>query len=72
VGEATVDESGIATVNVTVIRTSGGLFSNINREPQIALLRQENGAWKITSIPYPFWGWDWYQETPTTEKPIVP
>lgn len=71
VGESNVDANGIATVNITIIRTSGGLFTNINREPQLALLKQENGSWKITSIPYPYWGWDWYQAIPSG-KPIVP
>ncbi len=71
VGEANIDADGIATVNITVIRTSGGLFTSINREPQLALLKQENGSWKITSIPYPYWGWDWYQQIPA-EKQNVP
>lgn len=25
-----------------------------------ATLEKQNGEWKITMMPYDFWGWDWY------------
>lgn len=27
-----------------------------------ASLIQQNGHWKITYMPYPYWGWEWYQQ----------
>ena len=48
-------------VAVVVIRGGGGPFSDVYRESNSAVLtRNEAGAWKITSMPYPYWGYDWY------------
>jgi hypothetical protein len=63
IGETVVSDQQ-ATVYLTFIHGSNGPFSEPYREQQIALLVLENGAWKISSLPYPLWNWDWYQEVP--------
>ena len=53
-----------AVVDVVVIYTDSGPFVDANRSPGSALLvRDGSGAWKIASLPYPFWGYDWYLPT---------
>ena len=48
-------------VTVTVVREGGGPFADVYRETSSALLvKDEAGSWKISSLPYPYWGWDWY------------
>ena len=50
-----------AVVDVVVIYNDLGPFIGANRSPGSALLvRDASGAWKIASVPYPFWGYDWY------------
>ena len=48
-------------VGLVVIRSGGGPFSDVYRESGSAVLTRDAArAWKITSMPYPYWGWDWY------------
>ena len=48
-------------VALVVIRSGGGPFGDVYRESNSAVLAQdEAGDWKIVSMPYPYWGWDWY------------
>lgn len=48
-------------VALVVIRGGGGPFSDVYRESNSAVLtRDAAGAWKIYSMPYPYWGYDWY------------
>jgi hypothetical protein len=50
-----------AVVDLAVIYNDSGPFADTNRSPGSALLvRDPGGAWKIASLPYPFWGYDWY------------
>jgi hypothetical protein len=50
-----------AVVEVVVLYNDSGPFVDTNRSPGSALLvRDASGAWKIASVPYPFWGYDWY------------
>ncbi len=53
-----------ASVSLSVVQNSIGLFSSPNRQLQSAsLVRQANG-WKIRSMPYPFWPYDLPQAAP--------
>ncbi|NCP16647.1 hypothetical protein GW866_06350 [bacterium] len=36
--------------------------------PLPALRERQNGAWRISYMPYPYWGWDWYQPTAVPVK----
>lgn len=53
-----------AVVDVTVVFSSGDPFSSPYTNLQTATLVKESGAWKISFMPNPFWGWDWYTPTP--------
>ena len=53
-----------AVVDVTVVFSSGDPFSRPYSNLQTATLVKEGGAWKLTFMPNPFWGWDWYTPTP--------
>ncbi len=60
IGEAQVFEQE-AIVNVTVIRGGGGPFEDVYRDAANAVLvLNDNNEWKISSMPYPYWGWDWF------------
>jgi len=54
-----------AIVNLVVIRGGTGPFADAYRESTQALLEKDKqGDWKIVNLPYPYWGWDWYQPRP--------
>jgi len=63
-----------AEISLAVIRSGGGLFNEGTRETQSALLKQVNGAWKLSQMPYPYWNWDWFQTAPVAPVPekVVP
>ena len=53
-----------AVVELSILHTSSGLFGDVWQEEARALLVQDGaGEWKITQMPFPYWGWDWYQES---------
>ena len=58
-----------AWVNVTIQNAGGGLFNTGYSSADKATLEKQKGAWKITHLPNPFWGYDWYQPTPVPAKP---
>jgi hypothetical protein len=66
VGQMSIDGDH-AIVTISLIRGNGGLFGDVYREQQSAELTQKDGAWKITSMPYPFWNYSWV--TPVPAKP---
>ena len=47
---------------VKLILTHGGVnpFDGSWSEKGNALLTLQDGKWKLTDMPYPYWGWDWY------------
>lgn len=53
-----------AVVDVAVVYASSDPFSRPYSNSQSATLVKENGKWKLTFMPNPFWGWDWYNPTP--------
>jgi hypothetical protein len=54
-----------ASVEVSLIHNSSDPFSTGYREVQRALLVNQNGAWKLSSMPtYYFWDYSWYTEQP--------
>lgn len=61
VGEAEVhgDE---AVVNITLYYSYSDPFSTRTGTPERALLVEQNGEWKVSSMPYSFWDYNWYQE----------
>lgn len=61
VGEAEVhgDE---AVVNLTLYYSYSDPFSTRTGTPDRALLVEQDGEWKVSSMPYSFWDYNWYQE----------
>jgi hypothetical protein len=59
-GTSSVTED-TAFVTVIIQQTYGGPFNEISRNHETVDLRMQSGAWKIKRFPYPFWGYDWYQ-----------
>ena len=43
-------------------KQSVGPFNNFGRYTDSGQLKKENGEWKIVSLPYPLWSWNWYTE----------
>jgi hypothetical protein len=49
-----------ANISLTIIHISNDPFDRTWEENTAAILTQQNGQWRIVSMPYPYWGWDWY------------
>ena len=60
VGEEQID-GDVASVEVNLIYGSSDPFSSSYRNLDHAALVQEDGDWRITSMPYNFWDYNWYQ-----------
>ena len=54
-------QDGFAWVEIETVQSSGGLFGGIYRSQEFAnLILDDDGKWKLFSMPYPFWGWEWF------------
>ncbi|MFN8457357.1 MAG: hypothetical protein U0401_22320 [Anaerolineae bacterium] len=58
---------GTTTTQVDVSITTysgGGIFesNSYTSEETVVLRAAPDGQWKLTSFPYPYWGYDWDQE----------
>ncbi len=51
-----------ATVQLSMRQPYEGPFINLGRYSEPVQLTMENGDWKIVSMPYPFWSWNWFSE----------
>lgn len=68
IGEVITD-TNTASVTLSMSQSYGGPFTNSSRYTDSAQLRLENGSWKIVSMPYPLWSWNWYDENIKTPLP---
>jgi hypothetical protein len=61
-----------AYISLAMVHTNQGLFDDVYRDMQTAELMRQDGKWKLRSMPYPYWGYDWYQPpaNPQPAKPI--
>ena len=55
-------EGDSATVQLSFRQPYERPFNNLGRYNEMAQLQKENGDWKIISMPYPLWSWNWYSE----------
>ena len=56
-------------VMVSVHYLAAGPFeTGWSNQDHAALIKQE-GKWKLTYMPYPYWSFDWYQQTYELQKP---
>jgi hypothetical protein len=64
----------LAQVNVILTQNQSGPFGSPYQNNQPAGLVRQNGVWKINSVPYPYWGYDWYLVTMPNGKvsPAIP
>ena len=53
-----------ATVEIKIIFPSSDPFSSNSSNVDRALLVKQNGEWKISSLPYNLWDYNWYQAPP--------
>jgi len=53
-----------ASVELKLIYSSGDPFASNNNNVDHAQLVRENGEWKVSSMPYNFWNYGWYQTPP--------
>lgn len=51
-----------AIVSLTIYYSNTDPFSTRYGSPDRALLVKQHGAWKLSSMPYNFWDYRWYQE----------
>lgn len=51
-----------ATVEMNIIESNFTPFSSGYRSASYAVLVYQKGEWKISKMPYNFWGWGWYQK----------
>jgi hypothetical protein len=49
-----------ARVDLTIIHISNDPFDRTWDQAGTALLTLADGQWRIVSMPYPYWGWNWY------------
>ncbi|MCZ2127971.1 MAG: hypothetical protein LC099_09395 [Anaerolineales bacterium] len=61
VGETTITGANEAIVSLTTYYSYGDPFSSRIGSSDNAILVKQNGAWKLTSMPYQLWDWNWYQ-----------
>jgi hypothetical protein len=54
--------SDSAFVTVIIQQNYGGPFNELSRNHETVDLTRQNGQWKIRKFPYPFWGYDWYED----------
>jgi hypothetical protein len=53
-----------AVVTLTVYYSNSDPFSSRSSNEERALLVKQNGMWKLNSMPYNYWSYDWYQQPP--------
>lgn len=61
-----------ATVSVSVLHAGNGPFSESWNSTDIVSLVKQAGTWKLNTMPYPFWSFDWYQPAQPTLVPVKP
>ena len=49
-----------ARVDITIIHTNNDPFSSSWVENMPAMLTLQENNWRIVSMPFPYWGWDWF------------
>jgi hypothetical protein len=65
IGDVQTLQTNQVWINVTVQYAGSGVFNSGWSNTDRATLEKQNGSWKITYLPNPYWGYDWYQPIPT-------
>jgi hypothetical protein len=61
IGKTDILADGSASVTLTLLHNNNDPFGSTYTDQQIATVAKQNGIWKLSSVPYPFWAYDWYQ-----------
>jgi hypothetical protein len=69
IDETQMLDSENAWVNVSIHYLSSGPFDNGWTSVDHAVVVRQNGVWKVSLMPYPYWSYDWYQPTTVPTKP---
>jgi hypothetical protein len=72
VGSVQYITSGEATVSITILYAGSGPFTQSWSSTDTATLVEQDGTWKLSYMPYPFWSYDWYQPPQPTAEPVKP
>jgi len=68
IGDVQMLANGEAWVNLTVQYAGSGVLNSGYSNTDKSILIQQDGVWKITYLPYPYWEYDWDQPTPAPVK----
>jgi len=52
------EQDGQVALDILIIHGSGEPFESTWKEHSTALLKKEDGIWKIAQFPAPYWDWD--------------
>jgi hypothetical protein len=72
VGSVQFINSTETSVSLSILYAGSGPFNQGWSSNDTATLVQQNGAWKLSYMPYPFWAYDWYQPLQPTVQPVKP
>jgi hypothetical protein len=53
-----------AVVTLAIYYSNSDPFSGRSANEDRALLVKQNGTWKLNTMPYNFWNYNWYQQPP--------
>jgi hypothetical protein len=60
IGKTNILADGSASVTLTLLHSNNDPFGSTYTDQQMATVVKQNGIWKLSSMPYPFWSYDWY------------
>jgi hypothetical protein len=74
IGKTDILADGSASVALTLLHNSNDPFGSTFTDQQTATVVKQNGNWKLSYMPYPFWAYDWYQGQVPQGKtvPVLP
>lgn len=65
-------DNQVAVVQLNLLHGSPDVFANITRESATAALVFQNGAWKVSEAPYPYWDPGWNLSPNPIKQPTGP
>jgi hypothetical protein len=61
IGDSNINATSAIVEVVAQNSYNEGIFTSAYENKENAILENVDGKWKITSMPYLFWSYDWYQ-----------
>lgn len=69
-GTEILEDEENAFVDLVIIQSANGLFSEVYRREEAGHLVLQSGEWKITRMPYDFWDFSWYENFESRPIPL--